>query len=76
MNLSDLNINETCLIKKINLEKFSKNRLQDIGLIEGNKITCVLISPFNDPKAYKINGIIIAIRKKEAKEIEVELIEN
>ncbi len=76
MKLSDLNLNETCQIQKINLPSNQKKHLQDIGIIEGNQITCVLKSPFNDPKAYKINGIIIAIRQSEASQIEVKLIEN
>lgn len=74
MKLSDLPLDKKAKIKNINLKNI--NHFQDIGIIEGNTITCVLISPFNDPKAYKINGVTIAIRNKDANEIEVEYLEN
>lgn len=74
MKLNDLALYEKGKIKKINLPLPIKNRLLDLGLIEENIITCTLISPFNDPKAYKVNGIVIALRNNEAKEIEVKKI--
>lgn len=75
MYLSDLKKDEEGVIKKLNLEGNIKTRLQDMGFIPGNRIKCVLISPFNDPKAYLINGTTLSIRKKEAKEIEVDRFE-
>ena len=74
MKLNDLTIGKKGKIKKINLPLPIKNRLLDLGLIEENVITCILISPLEDPKAYKINDTLIALRNKEAKEIEVEKI--
>lgn len=75
MNLCDLEVNHECIIKKLNTEGAIHQRLQDIGIIPGNIIKCILISPFKDPKAYKINGTLIAIRKEDSKKIEVEEIE-
>lgn len=72
MYLSDLKLNERALIKKINLKGNIKTRLQDMGFIKNNEITCVLESPFKDPKAYLINNTMLAIRNKDALEIEVE----
>ena len=51
-----------------------KRRLQDLGLIEGTVVECVLKSPFKDPKAYLIRGALIAIRKEDCSNIEVEII--
>ncbi len=75
MNLSDLEINHKCIVKKLNTTGAIHQRLQDIGIIPGNSISCVLISPFKDPKAFKINGSIIAIRKEDSEKIEVEEVE-
>ena len=75
MYLSDLKLNENAMIKKLNLEGNIKVRLQDMGFIPGNKIKCVLISPFKDPKAYLINGTTLALRNSDAKEIEVDTLE-
>ena len=44
---------------------------EDLGFIPGEVTKCVLVSLGNDPKAYKINGNIIAIRNIDAKNIEV-----
>lgn len=74
MSLSELLINQKCVIKHLHTEGAIHRRLQDIGIIPGNIIECVLISPFKDPKAFKINGTIIAIRNEDSKNIEVELI--
>ncbi len=51
-----------------------KRRLMDIGLIEDNIVSCYLVSPLNDPIAYKIKNAIIAIRKSDSKNIEVEVL--
>ena len=41
-------------------------RLQDMGLIEGTRISCTQKSPFGDPTAYAIRGAIIALRTQDA----------
>ena len=48
-----------------------RRRLQDIGLVPGNAVKCLLKSPLGDPVAYDICGAVIAIRKEEASKIYV-----
>lgn len=67
--LYDLKIGNHFLIKEINTEKKIKQRFLDIGLIPGSIVTCVLESPFKDPKAYLIRGTVMAIRKEDALKI-------
>ena len=74
MYLSDMNVGDRCIIKKISAKENIKRRLLDIGLINGTQVECVLKSPFNDPMAYLIRGAIIAIRKNDCNKIEVEII--
>jgi len=59
------------LVAKVKGEEVLKRRFLDLGFIPGEKIECVLISPFHDPKAYLVNGNIIALRNKDARNIEV-----
>ncbi|MBE6154601.1 MAG: ferrous iron transport protein A [Firmicutes bacterium] len=59
------------IIKKIRGKDKIRRRFFDLGFLPNNKVKCVLISPFKDPKAYKINENIIAIRNIDAKNIEV-----
>lgn len=74
MSLSDINVGDKVIIKKVIASENIKRRLLDIGLIEGTKVECVLKSFFNDPIAYLIRGAVIAIRKDDSKNIMVELI--
>lgn len=43
-----------------------RRRLQDIGLIEGTRVRCLLRAPAGDPVAYRIRGAVIALRAKDA----------
>ena len=72
MTLDELNVNEMALVKKISNYSNLKQRLTDIGIIEGTKIECVIESPSKNPKAFMIKGAVIAIRNEDAKFIEVE----
>lgn len=49
----------------------NKLRLYDMGFTKGSIITPLFSSPFSDPTAYEIKGAIIAIRKKQARNINV-----
>lgn len=43
-----------------------KRRLQDLGVIKGTDISCILDSISGDMKVYLIRGAYIAIRKSDA----------
>ena len=73
MYLCDMKIGEKGIIKKIEANENIKRRLLDIGLINGTQVECVLKSPFKDPTAYLIRGAVIAIRKEDCNQIEVDL---
>lgn len=72
-SLDETNLNEKVTILKINGNSSLKRRLLDLGFLPKTEIECVLISPFKDPKAYKINGNIIAIRNVDAKNVLLEM---
>lgn len=68
-NLNDLPLNTKGYIQKLNCTGNIRRRLLDLGLIEGSSITPVLISPWQDPRAFFIRGTLIAIRKEDANSI-------
>ena len=74
MSLSDIKVGQKALVTKVGANENIKRRLLDIGLIEGTYIECVLKSLFNDPLAYLIRGAVVAIRKEDSKDIQVELV--
>lgn len=76
ITLDCLQINQKGKIVKVNSKDNIKRRLLDLGFIEGNIVTCLLYSPFNDPIAYKVLNTVIALRREDSKDIEVEVIYN
>lgn len=48
-----------------------RRRLQDIGLVEGTEVECVLKSPGGDPVAYEIRGALIALRAEDSRQVVV-----
>jgi len=71
LRLCDLDIDESARVVKLDNYGAMRRRLQDIGLIEGTNVKCVLQSPLGDPKAYEIRGAVIAIREEDAGKIYV-----
>ena len=65
-SLSDMKKGEQMMIKNLETKGELRQRLMDIGFVPGTKATCVLVSPFGDPKAYLVRGAVIALRKKDA----------
>jgi len=70
--LSELPIGSQAIIKDIRITSKIKRRILDLGFIPGSKIRAIQTSPFGDPRAYKVKNTVIAIRNKDAKQIEIE----
>ena len=67
--LTELNLNQTGIIKEINCKDSIKRRLLDLGLIPSTPITPIMQSLSGDPIAYEVRNIILAIRKEDASKI-------
>lgn len=70
-SLTSLKIGQSAHIYKLDSDFTIKRRLQDIGLIEGTHVKCVLKSPFGDPVAYQIKGAVIALRNEDSDKIQI-----
>ncbi|REJ83257.1 MAG: hypothetical protein DWQ30_08075 [Acidobacteria bacterium] len=49
-----------------------RRRLLDLGLIPGTEVEAHLRSPSGDPTGYRIRGAVIALRKAQADQIQIE----
>ncbi len=49
-----------------------RRRMMDLGILPGTMIDVEMTSPSGDPTAYKVRGALIALRKEQAKLIQVE----
>ncbi len=58
-------------VTEIHNEPSMRQRLADLGLIRGTRITCLGRSPAGDPTAYLIRGAVIALRRRDAARIRV-----
>ena len=48
---------------------FSRRRLLDLGITPGTRIEVSLDNPFGDPRAFRLRGTVIALRKDQADQI-------
>lgn len=72
MNLTELGRGESAKIIKIGKIGELKARLSAMGVISGTEIKLERKAPLGDPQEYIIRGTAIAIRKEDAKNIEIE----
>lgn len=70
--LFNMRVGTSARVKKLLNEGSMRRRLQDIGLIEGTSVLCLLKSPSGDPIAYLIRGAVIALREEDSSKILVE----
>lgn len=65
LTLSALPLGESAYISHIHARPDMEDRLVDLGVIPGTKITCTAQSPAGDPRAYLIRGTLIALRRAD-----------
>lgn len=57
----------------LHLKGGMRRRLQDLGLVTGTHVTCLQRASAGDPTAYLIRGAVIALRRDDAVQIEMEV---
>ena len=69
--LSNMSINDSGTIKRFVIEGDDCERLEEMGITPGEKVTMVRYAPLGDPIEIKIRGYLLSLRKEEADRIEV-----
>lgn len=72
MTLNEIQKDKSFYVKNVRGDETLKRRLLDLGFVPGMLASVALVSPFGDPKAYKINGNIIVLRNVDAEFVEVD----
>jgi ferrous iron transport protein A len=49
-----------------------RRRLLELGFFPGTRVTAVRRSPLGDPIAYEVRGLVVALRRAQARLIEIE----
>jgi len=72
--LADLKVGESATItalQSLNVAPATRERLLEMGFVEGMKVELKYEAPGGDPMAVSVRGGLIALRRKEAEMIEV-----
>lgn len=70
--LKNLAVGETGVIQKINTTGALKQRLMDMGITKGTRVTVTKIAPLGDPIEIDIRQYNLSIRKGDAENIIIE----
>jgi ferrous iron transport protein A len=75
LTLDQLKIGEIASVIRLTSTGANRRRLVDLGILPGTRLQAELKSPLGDPTAFRVRGALIALRHKQAQQIEVELLE-
>lgn len=70
--LAQLAVGQSARVKAISLRGPKRMRLQELGFLPGACVTALQESPFGDPVAYGVLDTVIALRRSDARSIELE----
>ncbi len=73
MTLNDVTESGVLLVKNIAVSGSLRQRLYDMGVCPGTRITFVRTAPLKDPIQVQIGNYHVAMRRSEAKFVEVAL---
>lgn len=69
--LADMPIGGNCIIVKVHGHGGFRHRIMELGFVRGEKVSVVKQAPLADPIEYEIMGSHVALRRAEARRIEV-----
>ena len=69
IRLSELPAGCSAIVEEVNCVEYLRNRVLDMGIIKGAELSTVLRAPFGDPVAYAVKNTLIALRRRDSREI-------
>jgi len=69
--LNEIGIGKTVRITAVRQSTPIAARLTELGLTPGCRVTCLYAAASGDPRAYRVRGAVLAIRRRDAAAIEV-----
>ena len=71
--LDQLRPGQTATVTALNVTGPNRRRMMDLGILPGTAIEVEFRSPLGDPVAYRVRGAVVALRNKQARDIEIEI---
>ena len=50
-----------------------RRRMLDLGFVPGAEVRALHAAPWNDPVAYGVHGTVIALRREDARRIQIQV---
>lgn len=75
MRLDKLGIGQRGRVVRLGGKGQVRQRMMDMGLLPGSEVRMVRVAPLGDPIEFTVKGYNLSLRKIEAGEIEVEVVE-
>jgi Fe2+ transport system protein FeoA len=72
MTLDNLAVGHAAVVTVIRNKSTERRRLFDLGILPGTRIENVMSSPLGDPVAYRVRSSVVALRREQARLIEIE----
>jgi ferrous iron transport protein A len=73
LTLDQLKPGQAAIVVALHSQGLNRRRMMDFGILTGTKIEVEMVSPLGDPVAYRIRGAVIALRNRQAHEIQIRL---
>ena len=70
--LRDVEVGQSCVVKKLHGEGAVKRRIMDMGVTKGVEVYVRKVAPLGDPIEVTVRGYELSIRKADAQMVEVE----
>lgn len=71
MTLDQLGPDEHATVVSLGTSGQARRRLMDLGLVPGTDVVATMTSPLGDPTAYLVRGSTIALRRAQARTVEI-----
>lgn len=69
--LDCLPVGQRAQIAALSAPEGQRRRLLELGFVPGGSIAAVQASPWGDPVAYSVCGAVIALRRSDARKIDI-----
>lgn len=72
LTLDQLQPGEAAAVMRLHATGMNRRRLMDLGILPGTRLVAELKSPMGDPVAYRVRDTLIALRREQSHQIEIE----
>jgi Fe2+ transport system protein FeoA len=74
LTLDQLGLNATATVVGLTNTGAERRRMLDLGILPGTHIEIVMKSPLGDPVAYRVRGATVALRREQARQVQITLV--